>query len=70
MLSRQMQDAWLAFARCGDPSHEGIGRWATWDPAERSTMVFGAQTHLEAAPRDEELAVLERHRPLVAGVPG
>ena len=70
MLSRQMQDAWLAFARCGDPSHEGVGRWATWDPAERSTMVFGARTHLEAAPRDEELAVLERHRPLVAGVPG
>ncbi len=70
MLSRQMQDAWLAFARCGDPSHEGVGRWATWDPAERSTMVFGARTHLEAAPRDEELAVLERHRPLIAGVPG
>ncbi len=33
-------------------------------------MIFGAKTRPEDAPRDEELAVLERHRPLVSGVPG
>jgi hypothetical protein len=27
-------------------------------------MIFGADTRLEPAPRDEELAVLERYRPL------
>ena len=26
-LSGQMMDAWLAFARTGDPSHAGIGTW-------------------------------------------
>ena len=65
-----MQPAWLAFARTGDPSHDGIGEWRPWDPAGRATMVFGAQTALRDAPRDAELAVFERHRPLVSGVPG
>jgi para-nitrobenzyl esterase len=69
-LSSQMQRAWLAFAATGDPSHDGIGTWRPWEPVERSTMIFGADTRLVAAPRDEELAVLERSRPLVSGVPG
>ncbi len=69
-LSVQMQRAWLAFAAAGDPSHDGIDAWSTWDPSRRATMIFGAKTVLEDAPRDEELAVLERHRPLVSGVPG
>jgi para-nitrobenzyl esterase len=69
-LSRQMQQAWLAFAGSGDPSHEGIGAWRPWDPEGRATMIFGARTELVDAPRDAELAVLERHRPLVSGVPG
>ena len=33
-------------------------------------MIFGATPGSEDAPRNEELAVLERHRPLVSGVPG
>ena len=69
-LSRQMQKAWLSFATGGDPSHEEIGAWSPWGPADRATMIFGADTRLEVAPGDEELAVLERSRPLVSGVPG
>ncbi len=69
-LSAQMQGAWLAFAATGDPSHDGIDAWRPWEPAGRATMIFGANTRLEAAPRDEELASLERARPLVSGVPG
>ena len=65
-----MQRAWLAFADARDPSHEGIGEWRPWDPAGRATMIFGAQTGLVDAPRNEELAIFERHRPLVSGVPG
>jgi len=63
-LSRQMQMAWLSFATRGDPSHEGIGEWRGWDRAERATMIFGAHTGLVLAPRDRELEVLERYRPL------
>jgi para-nitrobenzyl esterase len=65
-LSRQMQMAWLSFAASGDPSHEGIGEWRQWKPAGRATMVFGAKGGLVAAPRDRELEVLERYRPLPA----
>jgi para-nitrobenzyl esterase len=53
-LEVQMQDAWLAFARSGDPSCESAGAWTAYDEARRSTMVFGASTKLEDAPRDEE----------------
>jgi para-nitrobenzyl esterase len=69
-LSDQMQRAWLAFAGTGNPSHDGIDEWLPWDPTGRATMRFGAQTGLVHAPRNEELAILERHRPLVSGVPG
>ena len=68
-LSDMMQKAWLAFAATGRPSHDCLGEWHPWDPARRATMVFGAKTALVDAPRDEELAVLERYRPLVPGVP-
>jgi para-nitrobenzyl esterase len=69
-LSRQMQGAWLTFAREGDPSHQDIGEWRTWDPAVRSTMIFGAQSGMADAPRDDELALFDRFRPLRPGVPG
>ena len=49
-----MQDAWLAFARSGDPSSASAGKWKAYDEASRATMVFGASTKLEDAPRDGE----------------
>ncbi len=55
-LSDRMQQAWLAFARGADPSHEGIGLWPAWDADRRPTMVFGPDTGLVDAPRDDELA--------------
>jgi para-nitrobenzyl esterase len=68
-LSAEMQRAWLSFASTGDPSHEGIGAWRTWDPLERATMIFGARTRLESAPGNEELGALERVRPLFSNLP-
>ena len=52
------------------PSHEGIGEWRPWDPEARATMIFGARTELVDAPRDAELAILERYRPWSTAVPG
>ena len=65
-LSRNMQAAWLSFARNGVPSHDGIGEWSAWEAESRWTMMFGPHTGMVAAPRNDELAVLERYRPLVA----
>jgi para-nitrobenzyl esterase len=53
-LATQMQDAWLAFARSGDPSCASVGNWAAYTEARRATMVFGETTKLEDAPYDEE----------------
>jgi para-nitrobenzyl esterase len=64
-LSSQMQQAWLAFARTGDPTHAALeGGWPAWDPRKRTTMVFGRQTGAIDGPRNAELAVWERYRPL------
>jgi len=64
-LSTQMQQAWLAFARSGDPAHAALeGGWPAWDPRKRTTMVFGRQTGATDGPRNAELAVWERYRPL------
>ena len=53
-LSRRMMDAWIAFARGGNPSHEGIGDWPAYDEAARQTMVFDRETRLESDPFAEE----------------
>ena len=42
-LSSHMTDAWIAFARTGEPAHAGLGVWPVWDTALRSTMRFGAE---------------------------
>jgi para-nitrobenzyl esterase len=54
-LAAQMQHAWLSFARTGDPSHDGIGNWPTWDPERRATMVFGPGGGVVDGPGGEEI---------------
>jgi para-nitrobenzyl esterase len=52
-LSTDMQDAWLAFARTGNPSCESLGDWLPYGQ-NRTTMMFGEKSGLEDAPYDEE----------------
>jgi para-nitrobenzyl esterase len=56
-LAERMMDAWLAFARTGDPSTPDLP-WPRHDPATRPTVVFDAHTRLEHAPRDAERAAI------------
>lgn len=56
-LSRNMMDAWIAFARNGEPSHDGIGDWSAYDRSSRRSMVFDAESELVAAPFERERAV-------------
>lgn len=56
-LSRVMQDAWLAFARTGDPSTAELGDWPPYDGARRATMVLGPKCLVEEAPFEEERLV-------------
>jgi para-nitrobenzyl esterase len=52
-LSGTIQDAWLAFARSGDPSGESPGRWPPYG-SRRLTMMLGRDCHVEAAPYEDE----------------
>jgi para-nitrobenzyl esterase len=54
-LAENMQDAWTAFAKTGDPSCPGLGRWPHYGK-ERQMMVLGANSHLETAPYEAERA--------------
>lgn len=53
-IASQMQAAWIAFARNGDPSNESLGQWPVYKPETRETMVLGAKCAVEAAPREDE----------------
>jgi para-nitrobenzyl esterase len=53
-LSENTMDAWIAFARSGDPSSKGVGRWPTYTAADRSTVLLGARCTLERAPLEDE----------------
>ncbi len=53
-LSLQVMDAWLAFAREGRPSHDGIGHWSAYEPTCRNTLVFDRNTRLESDPASDE----------------
>jgi para-nitrobenzyl esterase len=62
-LSQQMMDSWIAFAKTGDPSCESVGEWPRYDAAQRQTQVFGKRTHVQAAPFEEERALIEQLLP-------
>jgi para-nitrobenzyl esterase len=43
-LSRAMQDAWIAFARTGDPNHAELPRWDPYDLERRPTLLFDLES--------------------------
>ncbi len=58
-LAGQLQDAWIAFARSGDPSCESLGKWPSYGKG-RATMILGARSRIEKAPFEAERAVWEK----------
>jgi para-nitrobenzyl esterase len=54
VLTAQMQDAWLAFAKTGDPNHEGLPHWTPYDAKTRSTMLLGEPCAMQDAPMEPE----------------
>jgi para-nitrobenzyl esterase len=48
-LAAKMSQAWINFARSGDPSQEGLA-WPAYDPQNRRTMIFNTETGVVADP--------------------
>jgi para-nitrobenzyl esterase len=52
-LADAMMDAWVAFARCGDPSHPGIPAWPPYTAPRRATLEIGSPFRVVDAPGEE-----------------
>lgn len=55
-----MSEAWINFARHGNPSHAGIPEWPTYDLESRAVMVFDVETRVEHDLRPLERQAHER----------
>ncbi len=53
-LAGKVSDAWIAFARTGDPNHPGLSHWPAFDKTTRSTMVFNLESQAVADPDADE----------------
>jgi para-nitrobenzyl esterase len=49
-LASQMSDAWISFARNGDPGHVGLLSWPAYSRKNRATMIFDAESRIEDDP--------------------
>jgi para-nitrobenzyl esterase len=50
VLGDRMQDAWVAFARHGDPNHPGLPHWPRFDVERNELLVFDAAPRLVPDP--------------------
>jgi para-nitrobenzyl esterase len=53
-LAARMSEAWIHFARTGNPNHSGLPNWPAYTPQDRSTMVFDTECKMVNDPQSEE----------------
>jgi para-nitrobenzyl esterase len=59
-VSDQMSDAFIAFARTGDPNHAHLPKWEPYTLPRRATMVFNNPSKLSDDPRGAERRLFEK----------
>jgi para-nitrobenzyl esterase len=57
-LAARISQAWIGFARTGDPNHGGLPKWAPFTTARRTTMVFNNFSEAKDDPDGAELKAL------------
>jgi para-nitrobenzyl esterase len=55
-----MMDAFLAFAKSGDPNHAGMAPWPVYALPERATMLFDEPQRVVNDPRGWERELFAR----------
>jgi para-nitrobenzyl esterase len=58
-LARQMSNAWLAFARTGNPNAASIPDWSPYTAERRATMLFDVQSRVVDDPDAEVRKILQ-----------
>jgi para-nitrobenzyl esterase len=66
-MADQMSEAFIAFARTGNPNCAAIPRWAPYDLRHRRTMVFNTPSRLVDDPRGAERRLFEKVPYIQAG---
>jgi para-nitrobenzyl esterase len=61
-LAAKMAEAWVSFARTGNPNHPGLAEWPAFDSTRRSTMVFDTECRAVSDPYGEERRVMQTLR--------
>ena len=56
-LSALVQDAWIGFARSGNPAHAGLGDWPRLETGRRPVMILDRECGVQDDPRSDELGV-------------
>lgn len=59
-LADLMSEAWLAFARTGNPNHSLLPEWPAYEPPTRSTMIFDLEPRVVDDPRAGDRALFAR----------
>ena len=59
-VSAARMDAFIAFARSGNPNHSGLAAWTPYTLPNRETMVFDVTSRLVNDPRGEERKLFAR----------
>ncbi len=58
-LAAKVSDAWVRFARTGDPNHDGLPEWPAYTTEKRATMVLDNKCTVAYDADREELNLLE-----------
>jgi len=57
-LEDKVSGAWAAFARTGNPSHDGIPKWPAFDTKQRATMILDNECRIVNDPNGDERRAL------------
>jgi len=59
-LADKVSDAWIAFARTGDPNTPKLPHWPVYDLQDRATMVINSVSKVVNDPlREQRLAMFQ-----------
>lgn len=64
-LAANVSEAWIHFARSGNPNHAGLPNWPAFSAESCPTMIFDTQCKLQNNPDKEERRALEMTSPFL-----